>query len=78
MSTQAVSVTASHWLRWFPAAAEGPGNRWRLIRFERVDEDGRPVGKAITCMTPGGMPRLFRSEAIAKSCAALVNQDDGL
>lgn len=78
MSAQLAPEPGAQWLRWFPAAGEGPGNRWRLIRFERVDEAGNPVGKPITNTSPGGQARLFLDESSAKRVAALVNEDDGL
>lgn len=68
----------SEWQRWFPAPVPGPGGWWRLIRFDKVGADGKPVGKSIVNLSPAGHPRHFRTEAIARSAATLANQQDGL
>ncbi|WP_337052518.1 hypothetical protein [Pseudoxanthomonas sp. USHLN014] len=65
------------WTRWFPTAAPGPGNRWQLVRFERVDEHGKPVGKPIANTAPGGHVRTFATEASAQRVAAFVNAEEG-
>lgn len=72
-----MSTAAINWTRWFPAAVPaGPG--WRLIRFESMDADGRPVGKPIEAVTPSLNARRFPTEQRADYAARALNAADGL
>lgn len=66
---------AHDWRLWTPAAMP-TGPRWRLIRFAEVDAQGRPVGKAIECLAPGGAVRTFPTEAVAQSVADYLNAEE--
>ncbi|WP_115513023.1 MULTISPECIES: hypothetical protein [Xanthomonas] len=72
-----MSTTAINWKRWFPAAVPA-GSGWRLIRFESVDAEGKPVGKPIEAVTPTLNPRRFPSEQRAIYAARELNAVDGL
>jgi hypothetical protein len=69
----------SSWQRWFPGpTAVGRRQGWRLIRFAEVDAEGKPVGRPIEAIAPGGHPRFFLTEAAAESAARWLNAEDGL
>lgn len=67
-------MSAHDWRKWTPAAMP-VGPRWRLIRFDRVDAEGKPVGKAIECRSPAGTVRTFPTEAVAQACADYLNAE---
>lgn len=69
-------MSAHDWTRWTPAAMPS-GPHWRLIRFDAVDADGKPVGKAIEARTPSLHTRKFFTEAAAQGCADLLNEEEG-
>ena len=69
--------TAVDWTRWFPAASQRRPNAWRLQRFDTVDAEGRPVGRAIVALTPAGEERTFASEKHAQWGANALNQQEG-
>lgn len=66
----------SPWQQWFAASDPDRHGWWRLIRFDQVDSDGKPVGKAQVAMTPGNYPRQFPSEAIAQRAAGYLNAEE--
>lgn len=70
--------STSPWLRWTPNGFPGRPGRWRLIRFESVDADGKPVGKPIEALSAGGHPLCFRSEFSAQFAADHFNREEGL
>lgn len=65
------------WTRWLPAIAPEDHYRWRLIRFERVDAAGQPVGQPLVSMTPQGATRLFPNVLRAEWAAAELNRLEG-
>lgn len=67
----------SAWQRWFPAADPDRPGYWRLIRFDEVGGDGKPVGKAIVNTSPGNQPRTFINEKVAQNVADFINQEEG-
>ncbi|MBB5885442.1 hypothetical protein DYQ93_11565 [Xanthomonas sp. LMG 8992] len=66
---------ATDWTKWF--ATGHPGGGWKMVRFERVDADGKPVGKPLESATPTGRLRLFRTEADAARHARYLNIEEG-
>lgn len=66
------------WTRWLPAIAPEDYYRWRLIRFERVDDAGQPVGQPLVSMTPQGTERRFPNVMQAEWAAAELNRLEGL
>jgi hypothetical protein len=73
----AAQLKANPWLRWFAAAEPSRSGWWRLIRFEQVDADGKPIGKAVVSMTPSNFPRNFPTEAVATGAAEVLNGEEG-
>lgn len=67
-------MSSHDWRQWTPAAMPA-GPRWRLIRFDRVDAEGKPIGRAIECRTPGDAVRTFPTEAVAQACANYLNAE---
>jgi hypothetical protein len=67
-------MSAHDWTTWAPARV-GNTSRWRLIRFETVDAQGRPVGRCTESKTPAGDTRTFPTEAVAQGCADLLNAE---
>lgn len=65
------------WTRWLPAIAPEAPNRWRLIRFERVDDAGQPVGQPLVSMSPQGAERIFPNVLRAEWAAAELNRLEG-
>lgn len=70
-----LSTPAIDWTRWF--ATGGAHGGWRLVRFESMDAQGNPVGKAIEALTPTLRTRLFRTEQLATLAAAALNMEEG-
>ncbi len=67
----------NEWKRWFPALDPDRPGWFRLIRFERVDAQGQPIGKPLVAMTPGNSTRRFHNEISAASAAAWLNREEG-
>lgn len=65
----------SQWQRWFPGVLSA--SAWRVQRFEKVDAEGRPVGKPIESLTPAGATRLFKTEESAQRAADYLNYEEG-
>lgn len=68
-------MSANSWTRWFAAGA--PDRGWRLLRFEQVDDAGKPVGKPIEALTPALRPRRFPNERQAEWAASALNREEG-
>lgn len=69
------ATPANAWQSWF-AASDGH-NGWRVIRFEVVDAEGKPVGKPIASVSPANQVRIFGGEASANRAAAWLNIEEG-
>jgi hypothetical protein len=67
---------ASKWLSWFAAPVPG-AHDWRVCRFERVTEEGTPIGKALVSLSPANQMRTFKTEAAANRAAQWLNFEEG-
>lgn len=76
-ATTAPARPAIDWTRWLPAISPTRQGRWRLIRFERIDQDGKPVGRPVSAMTPQRTERQFPNERQAQWAADALNRVEG-
>lgn len=65
----------SEWQRWFAGPATPSG--WRVLRFEKVDAEGKPVGKPMESLTPANAVRVFKTEDAANRAANFLNFEEG-
>lgn len=69
-------MATNAWQQWFPGSDPDRHGWWRLIRFEQIDAEGKPVGKPQVALTPGNYPRQFPSEEIAQRAAKFLNAEE--
>lgn len=65
-------MAAHDWRQWTPARV-GDSAAWRLIRFDAVDDAGKPVGRCTEALAPSGGRRTFPSEHRAQLAADWLN-----
>lgn len=67
-------MTTHDWRQWTPARI-GNTSRWRLIRFDAINAEGKPVGRCIESQSPAGGTRSFAREADAQRVADFLNAE---